>query len=664
MFEKASLFLLLTLLFFRLEAQSCEDIDIIVKNIQEFHFAPPKFDEAHAEAIIQSSIQSLDPYHFIFLQEDIKALLEYRHNFFTEETYCSFINDIKLRFEQGFIKANTLFDKFEISKQSIPADKKFEFKTAKDSFFTNEKDREAYWNSWFIYKYNTSKYQLSILDSKWTNTQLETAFEERVSCFFDYFFSEESLDEFVLTASLDALMRTCDPHSNFFSTELKEEFVQDLSKEILSFGFTVKENEQGDLLVDKVLPNGPAWNSKLIQEDDQILSFLWDDGEEDLLLCINSYKINQKLLNKKRQQVSLKLKNKEGLIVSCSLSKAMLKNESNAVDGFILDGSNKIAYIALPSFYRNEESGFGCASDLGKELLVLKRDGIEGLILDLRYNGGGSIQEAVDLAGIFINEGPLMLDSTSADSKVSIVKDPNRGIMYNGPLLVLYNGFSASASEMFASIMRSYNRALLVGSSSYGKATGQVILPVEKSGFIKLTISQYTPLDGISYQKHGVGPDIFLPEEYDAYLSKEADEDFVIEPIHLKKKVYFSPLKEIPIEKLKAESMARVAQDSTFIKIKQANLKMQEFQDSKNIVALHYETYVKDKTAYKYFADNYGKLVSEKRLYEVSFTSFQKELIQMDDTKEINLNVEAEKILKDAYIQESYYIITNLLNAN
>src|SRR6185295_15214954 len=156
-------------------------------------------------------------------------------------------------------------------------------------------------------------------------------------------------------------------------------------------------------------------------------------------------------------------------------------DDDNKVKSFLLKGSKTIGFLSLPAFYEdweNEKGINGCANDVAKEILKLKKESIEGLILDLRYNGGGSMQEAVELAGIFVDAGPVGQYKTR-EAKVYTLKDVNRGTIYDGPLMVLVNGYSASASEMVAGTLQDYNRAVIVGSPTYGKATAQVVLPMD-----------------------------------------------------------------------------------------------------------------------------------------------------------------------------------------
>src|SRR5688572_21233923 len=185
----------------------------------------------------------------------------------------------------------------------------------------------------------------------------------------------------------------------------------------------------------------------------------------------------------------MKFKKTDATIKTVFLRKEKIENEENIVRGFVLKGEKKIGYILLPGFYTEweNESGSSCANDVAKEIVKLKRENIEGLILDVRFNGGGSMGEAMELTGIFIDEGPLA-GTKYRDGKVAFMKDPNRGQIYTGPMVLMVNGQSASASEMLAAALQDYNRAVIVGSNTFGKATMQQMMPLDTA--------QRNPLSG------------------------------------------------------------------------------------------------------------------------------------------------------------------------
>ena len=253
-----------------------------------------------------------------------------------------------------------------------------------------------------------------------------------------------------------------------------------------------------------------------------------------------------------------------------------MNDDEDKVKGFILRGAQTVGYISLPAFYEDWEDSRGvkgCANDVATEVIKLKKENISGLILDLRYNGGGSVQEAVELAGIFIDAGPVAQIKTR-DAKVITLKDVNRGTVYDGPLLLLVNGSSASASEMVAGTLQDYNRALIVGSPTYGKATAQVVLPMDTaidlntyngkaqaSSYIKMTIEKLYRITGNTAQRTGVQPDVTLPDPPDALTQREADEKFALPAITIEANKYYKPLAPLPIAA--AQAAARKAMDSS-----------------------------------------------------------------------------------------------------
>ncbi len=250
---------------------------------------------------------------------------------------------------------------------------------------------------------------------------------------------------------------------------------------------------------------------------------------------------------------------------------------------FLLKGDKTIGYISLPAFYTDWEDASkdinGCANDVAKEIIKLKQENIDGLILDLRYNGGGSMQEAVDLAGIFIDAGPVG-QIKSSDGKIFTLKDMNRGTIYDGPLVLLVNGYSASASEMLAGTLQDYNRAIIVGTPTYGKATAQVVLPMDTtislendnqskqtSSYIKLTTDKLFRITGATAQGTGVQPDILLPDVSEAEPQHETDEYFTLHVSNIDANKYYKPYPFLPIAALKKIAADKIAPDDYFKKL-------------------------------------------------------------------------------------------------
>ncbi|HUC82429.1 MAG TPA: S41 family peptidase, partial [Flavisolibacter sp.] len=276
---------------------------------------------------------------------------------------------------------------------------------------------------------------------------------------------------------LNTFLTCFDPHSAFFDAAARQHFKAALNTEDLSFGFALDENERGEVFIAYLAPGGAAWKSGMLNKGDVPVQLKWEGSQPVELAGLEAEDIEALLAKHTKEKLELTVRKGNGQQQTLTLQKQKLEKEENIVKSFVLSGKQNIGYVMLPSFYTEWEdnSGSSCAADVAREIVKLKKDSIAGLILDLRFNGGGSLAEAVEMAGIFIDEGAIC-QIKKTDAKLETIKDINRGVIYNGPMLVLVNGQSASASELVAAALQDYNRAIIAGTPTYGKATGQNIL--------------------------------------------------------------------------------------------------------------------------------------------------------------------------------------------
>ncbi|WP_431245111.1 S41 family peptidase [Flavobacterium sp. P21] len=226
---------------------------------------------------------------------------------------------------------------------------------------------------------------------------------------------------------------------------------------------SVNLNEKNEIIIAEVDPNGPAYQTGLIKKGDQIIS-ISNQKETLKVSCASLELISNMILSESNKSITLTLKRNSGKSFDVYIEKQVMKDEDNSVYSFIIGKDSKIGYIKIPSFYADldENNRKGCADDVAREVMKLERDEIKGLVIDLIDNGGGSMEEAIKLAGMFIDYGPISIVIDNKKEK-SIINDPYRGLIYKGPIVVLVNSNTASASEFFASILQDYNRALLIG---------------------------------------------------------------------------------------------------------------------------------------------------------------------------------------------------------
>jgi carboxyl-terminal processing protease len=377
-------------------------------------------------------------------------------------------------------------------------------------------------------------------------------------------------------------------------------------------------------------------------------------------------------------KATFKIKKPDGTIKTVMLWKEGLEDDddNNKVKSFVLNGNKKIGFISLPAFYQdwdNQREGInGCANDVAKEILKLKKENIQGLILDLRYNGGGSVMEAVELAGIFLDAGPVA-QFKGKDAKVFVLKDVNRGTMYDGPLLILVNGYSASASELVAGTLQDYNRALIVGSSTYGKATAQVVLPLDTTittesnlnniraeSFLKVTVSQLFRVNGTTAQFTGVIPDISLPGLSETGLSQEKDQLYAIRPSPILGDKYFRAMPKMEKSHLNLLAKNQVDSSSYFTNLKKY-IAFQNLNSLNQTISLKLSDAIAEKRKMDETIFSKSDVEIEQTTYKVDNNIYEKQkLLQNERLNEMNEQW-ISFLLRDPELEVAYKLISAMI---
>lgn len=581
------LFLLTSTIFFgQNSAETCEIINKINALIQAEHLRPKPVDDSLSVFVFDNLINELDPSRNIFYKSEYDDLAKkYRYNLddLILKNDCSFLTDIKATYVNGLLRTKKVLEKI----QTVPIDyaKKDTIRFYKKSFdfYLKKEDLEKVWIKKLRYQILDDIAETSDnLDSIKANFKsIEQVSKNKILaneiCRFNTLLDtntkqEEKLYNFFCTYF--------DPHTAYFSDDSKNSFMASLSKEHLSLGMTVNLNEKNEIIIDEVDPKGPAYQTGQVKKGDQIIS-ISNQKETLQVSCASLESISTMILSEANKHITLTLKRNSGKSFDVYIEKQVMKDEDNSVFSFIIGKDSKIGYIKIPSFYADLDGNNrkGCADDVAREVIKLERDDIKGLVIDLIDNGGGSMEEAIKLAGMFVDYGPLSIVVDNHQEK-SVITDPFKGVIYRGPIVVLINSNTASASEFFSSIMQDYNRALLLGSSTLGKATMQTILPLDEgknTDFLKITINKFYRITGKSHQYIGVKPDVVLPEFYEDVYQKESDfptaiKNDSLQPF-LKYKTY---VKRNLIDKIAKNSAARLSDNYFFNNIKKINLKIDQ----------------------------------------------------------------------------------------
>lgn len=486
-------------------------------------------------------------------------------------------------------------------------------------------------------------------------------------------------ENYVASLLFNSIASCYDAHSAYLSKTEWQNLESDLSKEGYSFGLDLDENENGDIAVSRLVPGGPAWKTSEIHRGDILIQLKWEGKEATDLTGATLSEVHQLFDLSNTGKLELTIKRDNGQIKTVTLLKEKIREDENIVKGFILSGEKKIGYISLPGFYSEWENktGKGCANDVAKEIVKLQKENIEGLILDIRYNGGGSLLEGLNLAGIFIDEGPLFM-LTAKDGKPYVMKDLNRGTVYDGPLALMINGQSASASEVLASTLQDYNRALIIGSNSFGKATGQEVMPIDSNlnaaspeslilkspyGFASITIRKLYRITGKSAQIKGVKPDIQLQDIFSTLNYSESILPHALPYDTVTRKVVFNKLTPLPWEQLRELSKKRVSTNTNFKAISRQLARKDSLTKNMDKIPLTFEPIHKNiSTFYVWWEDLEKASKFESKDFKVENTNYDKEVIKVDHYAEETNTIILKNIESDLYISETYQILKDLIN--
>jgi carboxyl-terminal processing protease len=638
--------------------RSAADIAFTITRMAEiYHVQPRPVDKTFSFDLFVQMIRALDADKIYFTAEDIRKLSSYQYALDDElmNKKEDFLNQLITIYTRKINQTDSILD--VLSKSRLNLNLNETYTVSEDSSFApDEAFRKI--KLYKLVKRNTLETILDIYqdDSAKKDIKadsLEPQARKKVCHAFKRDIQRNrqvkgGLAGFVCNAWCESVASCYDPHTEFFSPGKKEEFQGELGDKQLQFGFSLGEGKDATEIT-RLKPGSPAYKSGLIHEGDQVLALQWEGNEEVDVSDGSVEEVNAFISGDHGNTLTLTLKKTDGTIrkVTLQREKATLDDDNSKVRSFILKGSHRIGFISLPAFYTDwngDEGGSnGCADDVAKEIIKLKKENIEGLILDLRYNGGGSMLEAIALAGIFIDLGPVGMTRDKED-KIYTMKDVNRGSVYDGPLILLINGFTASASEMLAGTLQDYHRALIVGSPSFGKATAQVVLPLDTlfdeqhmdrmktaNNYIKITIERLFRVNGTSAQLTGVIPDIFLPDFSEAESEREKSLPCALNNITISANKYYHPYPPLSVDTLKSFSKSFSDTSGFFISFNKYLDVLIQAQTARDQVLVFSKMMEESKQVSNNLSEGEKALSNSKLPYEIEWDQFEKARMRADE---------------------------------
>ena len=671
----------------------------ILAGLEQLHYSPQEIDDEFSNKVFDLYLERIDGNKRWLTQADIDKLSVYKNQLDNQAnagTY-EFLNIAQESLSKSLEKTKVYYQEILAEPFDFTGNETIELDGEKKEYAKNDAELRAYWEKAMKYETLTrlvtaievqNKAQTEEKDSKEeketikTVAELEVESREKVLKLFNdwYHRMEKRQRKDYLSDYLNAFTTVFDPHTNYFLPADKENFDIGMSGRLEGIGARLQETPTDETKVVMVVAGGPAYRGKVLEVGDIFLKVAQgDDGD---WVDIGGWDINDvvaKIRGKKGTKVRLTVKKVDGSIIETTIIREEIIMDEGYAKSATLDlegiGDN-IGYIKLPRFYAdfNKRDGHQCAVDVGIELEKLKAQKVNGIILDLRNNGGGSLRDVVDMSGFFIEEGPIVqVKSRRANPEVLNDRDPS--VQYDGPLIVMVNSFSASASEILAAALQDYGRAVIVGSdATFGKATVQRFFDLDRAirgysdikplGEVKVTTQKFYRITGNSNQLKGVIPDITLPDNYDLIKTGEQEYETAMKWTEIEEVTHKQGVFQVKNKAaLRTASEGRVANNEVFQKIKE-NAKRLKNQRESTSYSLNLETFQANKTANKKEAEKYKNLMKEIEGLTVSNLSVDLAQINSDSSK-IGRNDEFIKaVKKDVYIEETLHIMKDLVKGS
>jgi carboxyl-terminal processing protease len=465
-----------------------------------------------------------------------------------------------------------------------------------------------------------------------------------------------------------------DPHTTFFPPIEKRSFDEQMSGRFFGIGASLRD-EDGGIKIATLLTGSPAWKSGVITAGDIILK-VGQGNEEPIdvtgFLVEDAVKL---IRGQKGTEVKLQLKKSDGSVKMVSLIRDEIVQDETFARSAIINGpKGKIGFIYLPEFYADFDNpkGARCSDDVRKEVIRLKEQKVDGIIIDLRNNGGGSLYDVVQMVGFFIEDGPIV-QVRDRDGKPQVYRDRDKTVLYDGPLGVMVNEFSASASEIFAAAIQDYNRGIIIGSTTtYGKGTVQRNIGLDKSigllepnselGTIKLTLQKFYRINGGSTQLRGVSSDITLPDVLEYSPLREKNNPDALPWDEIQKADYRNWRYSLDLKPIERASSARIGANPSFNMIKQ-NAEWLSKQNDK-VYTLNYKKYQLEQKEIRNKVKQIDSLNKISTELNVEALGDDLKKLNYDEGKSDRFKQWIKNLRTDIYLDESVKVIDDMIVQN
>ncbi|MGM5469538.1 carboxy terminal-processing peptidase [Flavobacteriaceae bacterium LMO-SS05] len=681
-------------------------IRLISYVLQEGHYSPKDINDAFSEQVFKGYLKQLDPFKRYFYDSDIKEFEAYKDKLDDEikEDNISFFNLTHERLLQRIEESKAIYK--DVLSNPFDYSQKEEFLTDYDnlSYVKTKKEMKERWRQQLkfstIANYddllaqqnntysdkkaleNASDLDPQGFENKTEETksnvkkslsQLEQDSREAtlksLNELYEFINERERKDWFAVY--INAIVEEFDPHTFYFAPEDKDRFDVEMSGNFEGIGARLQKKMDA-ILVNEIISGGPAWRQNELEVGDQILKVRQENEKEGVSIVGMRLDDAIKFIKgPKGTKVILTLKKVDGTTEDISITRDIVElEETYAKSSIVVKDGKTYGVINLPKFYVDFEDykKRNAASDIKLEIERLKEQGIEGLVLDLRNNGGGSLQTVVDMGGLFIKNGPIVQVKTAGAPK-EVLNDNDRSITWDGPLVILVNELSASASEILAAAMQDYKRAIIIGSKqTYGKGTVQNVLDLNRMvrnnsngdmGALKFTTQKFYRINGGSTQLEGVKSDVVVPDRYSYINIGEKDQENPLKWDKIEAVPYDVWENYYDYDATIAKSKERMANNEQLKLIDENAQWVQKIRDRESF-SLNYDDYKATLKINEEEAKRFEKLSDYKTNLTFNSLPYEVKLMEKDSVLKQKRDRWHQNLSQDVYMEEALNVLNDL----
>jgi carboxyl-terminal processing protease len=661
-------------------------IQLITYVLDQAHYLDKEIDDNFSEEVFETFIENIDPYKRYFYASDYKDFSKYK--FSIDDSFknpdLTFFNLVHDRFINRISETKSIYKKILSTPFDFTKQEQFNLDIDEMEYVNNESELYDRWRR-LLKIYVIENYHDEIKDDQRkfekdstflirSNAEIEETVRLDLSQTMDESYrvlQEELQRQDWFSIYINSFVSQYDPNTSYLDPDSRDRFDVDISGNYAGIGAMLRKKID-KVEITEIISGGPAWRDNSLEKGDAILKVRQEDEDEAVSILGMRLSDAVKLIKgEKGTNVYLTVKKVDGSVSEISIKRDIVLLEETYIKSSIVSKNNlKYGVINIPKFYIDfdNQSNRDAAKDLRLEINRLKEEGVKGLVIDLRNNGGGSLKTVVDMAGMFIKNGPVV-QVKYFDKEKQILSDRDRSILWTGPLVILVNEGSASASEILAAAMQDYKRAIVIGGNqTWGKGTVQVVFPLNRMvrgntngdlGALRYTTQKYYRINGGSVQLEGVKSDINVPYRYKYLDFGEKDSDNPMQWDEIGKADYSTWQSNFDFNQAIEKSKIRM-ENNNYLKLVDENAKWIKSVRDNKIVNLNYDNFKEEIQKNSLETEKFKALDDYSMDYTFNSLPYEINLISSDSVLGMKRERWHKSLSKDIYIEEALNVLSDL----